>query len=173
MLQINKSIAASSNITGIKGSTSFPVRGTMEDSVNIAGMMFRANVDVGLSITYADGSKEVCGYTPHELVESSISPCRILFSQRRGKGSGKPSRRGLIIKDPLLFIPGFSEDRSKSGRYHCRVRVFNSPLSLSGLEGYIIRIFSHHVPDVRPVYYHRNMSAPSLSYRRTCRAFEF
>ncbi|OQA53050.1 MAG: nitrate/nitrite sensor protein NarQ [Euryarchaeota archaeon ADurb.Bin294] len=121
----------------------------MEDSVNIAGMMFRANVDVGLSITYADGgAREVCGYTPHELVETGHISLPDLIQPEEREKVRKTIQEGLDNKRSFIIYTGLHvKDRSKAEGIIVGSGVFNSPLSLSGLEGYIIRIFSHHVPE--------------------------
>ncbi|HQC00082.1 MAG TPA: PAS domain-containing protein, partial [Methanospirillum sp.] len=71
----------------------------MEYNVNVVGMMFRANVDTALSITYADGgARDVCGYTPHELVETGHISLPDLIQPEEREKVRKTIQEGLDNK---------------------------------------------------------------------------
>ena len=120
----------------------------MEDNVHIVGMMFKAKADSALSITYADeGSRDVCGYTPAELVDTGhICLPDLIFPDERNKVR-KTIQEGLTNKRSFIIFTGLQvKDRSKAEGILIGSGNFSGPLSLSGIEGYIIRILSQPVP---------------------------
>lgn len=122
----------------------------MQDNVHIVGMMFRAKADAALSITFADeGARDVCGYTPAELVDTGLISLPDLIhpeerdTVRRTIQAGLNEKRSFVIFTRLQV-----KDRSSAEGILIGSGVFKGPLALSGLEGYIIRVLSQPVADI-------------------------
>ena len=121
----------------------------MENNVTIVGMMFRAKADAALSITYADeGARDVCGYTPAELVDTGLISLPDLIHPEERDTVRKTIQAGLNDKRSFVIFTRLQvKDRSKTEGILIGTGAFKGPLSLSGLEGYIIRILSQPVQD--------------------------
>ncbi len=121
----------------------------MENNVTIVGMMFRAKADAALSITYADeGARDVCGYTPAELVDTGLISLPDLIHPEERDTVRKTIQAGLNDKRSFVIFTRLQvKDRSKTEGILIGTGAFKGPLSLSGLEGYIIRILNQPVPD--------------------------
>jgi len=122
----------------------------MQDNVHIVGMMFRAKADAALSITFADeGARDVCGYTPAELVDTGLISLPDLIhpeerdTVRRTIQAGLNEKRSFVIFTRLQV-----KDRSSAEGILIGSGIFKGPLALSGLEGYIIRVLSQPVTDI-------------------------
>lgn len=116
----------------------------MGEHANIVGMMFRCNADAALSITYADeGARIVCGYTPAELVDTGLISLPDLIHPedreyvRKTIQEGLNDKRSFVIQT-RLHVKG----RTPTEGILIGSGAFRGPLSLSGLEGYIIRTIS-------------------------------
>ncbi len=121
----------------------------MENKVHIVGMMFRAKADAALSITYADeGARDVCGYTPAELVDTGLISLPDLIHPEERDAVRKTIQTGLNEKRSFVIFTRLQvKDRSPAEGILIGSGSFKGPLALSGLEGYIIRILSQAVPD--------------------------
>lgn len=116
----------------------------MEEHTNIVGMMFRCKADAALSITHADdGSRKVTGYTPAELVDTGLITLPDLIHPddrdyaRSAIQAGLSEKRTFVVHTRLQV-----KDRTKTDGILIGTGIFNGPLALTGLEGYIIRILS-------------------------------
>jgi PAS domain S-box-containing protein len=109
---------------------------------NIAGMAYRCRADAALSFEYVDGSsKQIVGYNEAELVETGIISLPDLIQPsirddvRRLIQEGI-SRRGTFTIPVILF----TKDRTPADGILIGKGNFTSPLTLSTIEGYILRI---------------------------------
>ncbi len=111
--------------------------------------MFRVKADVSLSFTHVDlGSRDVCGYAPAELIETGhITLLDLIHAEerdmvRRTIQAALDEKRSFGISIRLQV-----KDRSFVEGILIGNGVFLSPLSLTGIEGYIIRLLHQPLCD--------------------------
>ena len=122
----------------------------MEANSSIAGMMFRSRADAALSLEFVgEGSREVCGYTPSELVDTGLIALPDLIHPedreyvRARIQAGISGRHSFIVQTRL-----FLKDRTQADGILVGTGNFKNPLSLTGLEGYLIRFLPQVVREV-------------------------
>lgn len=114
----------------------------ISQDTKIAGMAFRCRADAALGFEWVDeGSKRVTGYNHADLVETGQKCLPDLIQP-----SGRDEVRGLI-QDGInrvgtFAIPFgiFTKDRSPAEGILIGRGIFSSPLSLTAIEGYILRM---------------------------------
>lgn len=114
---------------------------TIQDTY-LTGMTFRCRVDAALSFTYADeGSRRVSGYSEAELVETGIISLPDLIQPAVRDDVRKQIQDGISRRGTFaLPIPLFTKDRSPADGILIGKGIFTGPLTLTSIEGYIIRL---------------------------------
>lgn len=120
------------------------IGGIMGEQANIAGMCFKCRADAALTITYADeGARTVCGYTPAELVDTGFLSLPDLIHPDERDKARSTIQAGLTGKTTFLLWTHLQvKDRSPAEGIIIGSGSFAGPLSLSGIEGYIIRVLA-------------------------------
>ncbi|HWQ65937.1 MAG TPA: PAS domain S-box protein [Methanospirillum sp.] len=112
------------------------------ENIQSTGMAFRCRADAALSFESVDlGSKRVCGYISSELVETGMISLPDLI---------QPEERETVrkqIQDSIARKGVFAIPFGLQGKDHRQTRgvlvgkgIFGGPLSLKGIEGYIVRL---------------------------------
>lgn len=116
----------------------------MGEKANITGMMFRCKSDAALSITFADeGSRMVVGYTPAELVDTGFLSLPDLIHPDERDNVRSIIQAGLTAKKTFVIWTRLQvKDRAPAEGIIIGSGTFNGPLSLVGIEGYIVRVLS-------------------------------
>ena len=108
----------------------------------IAGMAFRCRADAALGFEYVDeGSKRVSGYNQAELVETGLITLPDLI-QPAGRDDVRRMIQDGITRRGTFTVPFgiFTKDRSPAEGLLIGKGVFNGPLDLTAIEGYILRM---------------------------------
>jgi hypothetical protein len=133
----------------------------MEEHFQVSGMMYKCKPDVALSFTYVDnGAEEVSGYTPSELIDTGqISLPDLIHPEDRDRVRG--SMQAGITEKRSFIIPCRLQEKKGSflEGIILGAGIFKGTLTLTGLEGYIIRILSHASTKDIPVVIKENFNS--------------
>ncbi len=108
----------------------------------ITAMAFRCRADAALGFEYVDeGSKRVVGYAPTDLVETGLVSLPDLIQQvcreeMRSQIQDGINRQGSFAVSCNLL----TKDKEIVEGIVIGKGIFTSPLTLTGIEGYIIRL---------------------------------
>jgi PAS domain S-box-containing protein len=112
--------------------------------VQITGMAFRCRADAALTFEYADGnSRQVTGYNEADLVDTGQINLPDLIQPsfrnevRRHIQEGLSKRGTFALQAPLFLKSKIPADGILIGK-----GIFESPLNLTGIEGYLLRLQS-------------------------------
>jgi len=105
-------------------------------------MMFRCRSDAALSFTYADdGAEAVTGYTPSELVDTGLIFLPDLIHPEDRDSVRSRMQGGISDKKSFIALCRLMDkERKYSDGIIIGTALFRGALTLTGLEGYIIRI---------------------------------